>query len=327
MESDLAKTPFVRELASSDRPTRDKAVESLTLYLSSRRDFSLLELLKVWKGLFFCFYHSDRPLTQQALARNLSYKLVPALPRPNTLQNFLRAFWTTISRDFHSLDRLRLDKYLFLIRCYIGVAFEVFLGSKGASESGGVQKKNKEGEKGDTKRRKGKRKRDEDGDEGEGAEVAGDNEQLDTYLSMMEEGPLSPLVFEYGSGDDPAEKFTRMTKGPDGLRYHILDIWLDELEKVCAEEDPSSRNADDNNDDDDGEGSETNVPKTRLKGDVPMELILRPIRRLQADSPNKIVRRRAAGVLDDDRLVDWGVIVREKESESEDEDEEWGGIE
>lgn len=37
-----------------DRKTRDKALESLTLFLRARRDLSLLELLKIWKGLFFC---------------------------------------------------------------------------------------------------------------------------------------------------------------------------------------------------------------------------------------------------------------------------------
>lgn len=183
--------------------------------------------------------------------------------------------------------------------------------------------KEAEEKKGGEKRRKGKRKRSDGDDEeeeeknGDGVTGSGENEELDTYISMLEEGPLSPLIFEYGSGDE-TDKYTRMTKGPDGLRYHIMDIWLDELEKVCAEpveEDTASS----------GAGEEQEEPKTRLKGDVPMDIILRPIRKLQAESPNKIVRRRAAGVLDDDRLVDWGIVTREKDSDSDD-DAEWGGI-
>lgn len=197
-----------------------------------------------------------------------------------------------------------MDKFLFLIRCYVGVGFQVFLkGEKG-------DEKKKEGKKG-----MGKRKRDDD----EGKDGEAGNEELDTYLSMLEEGPLSPHIFEFGAGEGEEEKSTRMTKGPDGLRYHILDIWLDELEKVCTEPveaDPSSGNGNDND--------EEPEPKTRLKDGVPMDLILRPIRRLQTESPNKIVRRRAAAVLDDDRLVDWGVVVREKDSD--DDGEEWGGI-
>lgn len=37
-----------------DRPTREKALSSLRLYLTSSRVFSDLELHKLWKGLFFC---------------------------------------------------------------------------------------------------------------------------------------------------------------------------------------------------------------------------------------------------------------------------------
>lgn len=40
----------------SDRATRDKALSSLRTYLSGRRTFDELELLKLWKGLFYCQY-------------------------------------------------------------------------------------------------------------------------------------------------------------------------------------------------------------------------------------------------------------------------------
>ncbi|PLB43798.1 hypothetical protein P170DRAFT_418136 [Aspergillus steynii IBT 23096] len=323
--TDLQKTPFVRELASSDRRTRDKATESLTLFLRSRTDLSLIELLKLWKGLFFCFYHSDRPLTQQALARNLSYALVPTLPRA-TLQRFLRAFWITIGRDFHSLDRLRLDKYLFLIRCYVGVAFEVFV--KGAKtqaqeETNKKRKRQDSGKKEKNKRSKGKKKaqaeaEDED-EEKEDAAANGDGAQkwadLESYLSIIEEGPLCPLNFDPDQpAADEANDYVPMPHGPDGLRYHIMDIWIDELEKVLefdeevdGEEEPQSR---------------------KPKGEVPMELLLRPIEKLRTDCPYKPVRTRAAETLNDDRLVEWGFKTRPVQEEDDDEDSEieWGGF-
>ena len=73
--ADVQKTPFVRDLASSgmflslsidwkiicwfhisipDRKVRDKALDSLTLFIRSKTDLSLIDLLKLWKGLFFC---------------------------------------------------------------------------------------------------------------------------------------------------------------------------------------------------------------------------------------------------------------------------------
>ena len=103
------------------------------------------------------FYHSDRPLTQQALARALSFSLVPSLPRESRLR-FLRAFWITIGTEFHNLDRLRLDKYLFLIRCYVGVAFEIYLKGKIDQKLETAKEEEKE-EEGDGRERGERRER------------------------------------------------------------------------------------------------------------------------------------------------------------------------
>ncbi|KAI4141725.1 MAG: hypothetical protein LQ340_007560 [Diploschistes diacapsis] len=51
----IQETPFVKQLASSDRPTREKAVTSLQVFLASDRTLTNLELLKTWKGLFFYY--------------------------------------------------------------------------------------------------------------------------------------------------------------------------------------------------------------------------------------------------------------------------------
>jgi len=40
--------------ATADRPTRDKAVASLKTYLTASRTFTKTDLLKLWKGLFYC---------------------------------------------------------------------------------------------------------------------------------------------------------------------------------------------------------------------------------------------------------------------------------
>ncbi|EAW07736.1 putative ribosomal RNA processing protein [Aspergillus clavatus NRRL 1] len=328
---DLQKTPFVKELASSDRRTRDKATESLTLFLRSRTDLTLLDLLKLWKGLFFCFYHSDRPLTQQALARNLSYSLVPTLPRA-TLHRFLRAFWVTIGRDFHSLDRLRLDKYLYLIRCYVGVAFEIFLkankqqqqeaAATNGSASGKKRKREQQAAKQKKRSKAGKEEKaeatvgDVDGEEGQAQNGEGDWAELESYLTIIEEGPLCPLNFDPDQppADEKNPNYVPMPHGPDGLRYHVLDIWVDELEKVLEFEEE--------------EGQSEEATKTRkVKGKVPVELLLRPIEKLRKESAFKPVRTRAAETLNDDRLFEWGFRAREVEDEDDDDSEqEWGGF-
>ncbi|KAJ5620044.1 hypothetical protein N7510_004028 [Penicillium lagena] len=315
--AEIEKTPFVRELASSDRKTRDKALESLTLFLRSRTDLTLVDLLKLWKGLFFCFYHSDRPLTQQALARALSYSLVPSLPH-QTVHRFLRAFWITIGRDFHSLDRLRLDKYLFLIRCFVGVAFEIFVKRKTGQNQVDGKKRKRE----DAKQKKGGKKQKKQ-EETKAASIAEDDEtsegkwaDLEAYISIIEEGPLCPRNFDPDQPSKPVTEeggdpnFVPMPHGPDGLRYHVVDIWVDELEKVLEFEE-----------------EETEGGNRKIKGDVPVELILRPLETLRTESPYKPVRTRAAEALGDDRLVEWGVREREvEEEEDEDSEQEWGGF-
>ncbi|KAF7713141.1 Uncharacterized protein PECH_001638 [Penicillium ucsense] len=317
--TDISKTPFVKELASSDRKVRDKAVESLTLFLRSRNDLTLVDLVKLWKGLFFCFYHSDRPLTQQALARSLSYSLVPSLPHA-TLHRFLRAFWITIGRDFHSLDRLRLDKYLFLIRCYVGVAFEIFVKGPNKTVNGDAKKRKRQdnGKQGRGKKQKKQEETETTPTENTTEEGDGKWADLEAYISIIEEGPLCPINFHPDHASKPVvdEKdpnFIPMPHGPDGLRYHLIDLWVDELEKVLEFEG--------------GEPNEDGDIKGRkIKGDVPMELLLRPLEKLRSESPYKPVRTRSAEALDDDRLIEWGIRTREVEEEEEDSDGEWGGF-
>ncbi|KAL4809545.1 nucleolar protein,Nop52-domain-containing protein [Aspergillus unguis] len=315
--TDLAKTPFVRELASSDKKLRDKATDSLSLFLRSKTDLSLLELLKLWKGLFFCFYHSDRPLTQQALARNLSYTLVPSLPR-TTVHRFLRAFWITIGREFHAIDRLRLDKYLLLIRSYVGVAFQVFLKngkststSNGASDSGKKRKReesDKSKKRSKSKSSKSKAQQPPSDDEEDSTDTNSDWSDLKEYLDIISEGPLHPLNFDPSQPKaDEENGIIPMPHGPDGLRYHIMDVWVDEIEKAL-------------------EFGEDGKPV----GEVPFDLLLAPIEKLKVESAHRPVRLRAMETLEDDKLVQWGVVERKDASDEEDEEEEseeeWGGF-
>ncbi|KAI5305365.1 sphinganine kinase lcb4 [Ascosphaera pollenicola] len=349
-------SPFIRDLASSQRKTREHALDMIIKFIRSRRDLSLLEMLKIWKGLFFCFYHSDGPLVQQNLARSLSYTLVPNIPE-ESLHLFLRAFWITMGRDWHALDRYRLDKYMYLVRCYVGVAFEVLL-SRGLKRRAGSttieedtketpkpsNKKNKKAaqQKGfEGKKRKHdvvadqdeesasdkkKKKRNRTGEATEAAETEDEDIEsgcwadLQKYLAMLEEGVLSPVNFEPPPVDSedltPEVKATLMPKGPDGLRYHLMDIWVDELEKVVVEEINGKQM-------DEGEPGQI-----RLKEGIPMQLLLRPITNLKENSITKTVRKRAADALADPRLKSWGVTKDEEEDQESgsEEGEEFSGF-
>lgn len=176
-------------------------------------------------------------------------------------------------------------------------------------------KKRKRGEKqaqAQARQKRARRTSRDTEDEDEAEEGADDDHPaLSTYISIIEQIPLYPLDFDPDETplDDGAGGTIPIPHGPDGLRYHILDLWVDELEKVIPFEN-------------EGEEEEEDAPR-KVRSGVPMELLLRPLERLHAESPYKPVRVRAAEALEDERLVGWG--VREPKGGSEEEDE-WNGF-
>lgn len=93
----------------------------------------------------------------------------------------------------------------------------------------------------------------------------------------------------------PFDKEGDLRRVPVGIRLHVLDIWIDELEKVEAL------------------GDERAQGFVRALGDMVEELKRCPV---------KQARQRSAESLEDERLP-W---VAKEEVEGEDDDEEWGGI-
>jgi ribosomal RNA-processing protein 1 len=229
------------------------------MYLSNRSSIPTLDLLKLWKGLFYCLWMQDKPALQQRLSRDLA-SIVNIL-HPDVVLPFLDSFWKTIAREWGHIEALRMDKYLYLIRQYLNTSFRWL-------SQGGWK----------------------------------DRARIEEYMKVLEETPAN----------------TKNPKIPNGLRYHLLDIYVEELEKVGGEE------------------WDLEV----------LEMLLGPLRKLQKESVLKSIRNAAKEALDDDRLKVWrGEEVKKddedelegldeemddaegwKEVEEEDEEEEWGGI-
>jgi Nucleolar protein,Nop52 len=58
------ESKFARVLASTDHGTREKGLRALTKWLSCREEVADDDLLKIWKGLFYSFWHSDKAPAQ-----------------------------------------------------------------------------------------------------------------------------------------------------------------------------------------------------------------------------------------------------------------------
>jgi ribosomal RNA-processing protein 1 len=144
-----------------------------------------------------------------------------------------------MAREWTNIDVLRMEKFLLLVRRYIGAMFSLM-------ESQGWE-----------------------------------GETVGELLVVLGEVPLE----------------VRDAKLPNGLRYHVIDVYVDELERVGALKDGGK--------------------------DVPLEELLEPLRKLGKESPTKDVRRKCREALEDERLPGNEKVVQEEEVA----DGEWGGIE
>ncbi|NWS66479.1 RRP1B protein, partial [Crotophaga sulcirostris] len=121
---------FAQRLAANEKRIRDRAVKKLRGYISARTQrpaaggFSQEELLKIWKGLFYCMWMQDKPLLQEELADNIS-QLIHVFQNAEARHLFIQTFWQTMNREWNGIDNLRLDKYYMLMRRILRQSFEV----------------------------------------------------------------------------------------------------------------------------------------------------------------------------------------------------------
>ncbi|XP_051626851.1 ribosomal RNA processing protein 1 homolog B isoform X2 [Manacus candei] len=120
---------FAQRLAANEKRIRDRALKKLRGYIGVRTQrpaggFSQEELLKIWKGLFYCMWMQDKPLLQEELAANIS-QLMHVFQNTEARHLFLQTFWQTMSREWTGIDSLRLDKYYMLMRLILRQSFEV----------------------------------------------------------------------------------------------------------------------------------------------------------------------------------------------------------
>ncbi|KAM6161752.1 ribosomal RNA processing protein 1 homolog A [Erethizon dorsatum] len=111
---------LAQRLAGNEQVTRDRAVRKLRKYIVARTQratggFTHDELLKIWKGLFYCMWMQDKLLLQEELGRTIS-QLIHAFQTTEAQHLFLQTFWQTMIREWAGIDRLRLDKFYLLMR-------------------------------------------------------------------------------------------------------------------------------------------------------------------------------------------------------------------
>ncbi|KAL5804464.1 hypothetical protein ACOSQ3_031264 [Xanthoceras sorbifolium] len=115
---------LIKRLASCNKSVRDKTVDILLQkWLPSQTQIDDDDMKKLWKGLFYCVWHSDKVPIQAALADRLS-SVLPSLHLSLSLQ-YLSVFLLTMRREWTGIDALRLDKYYLLIRRFLHYFFVI----------------------------------------------------------------------------------------------------------------------------------------------------------------------------------------------------------
>jgi ribosomal RNA-processing protein 1 len=290
-----------------DRKLRTQALTSLRSFLSARHissSLTRLEILKLWKGLFYAMWMCDRPLPQQQLAQDLADLMyaIPSDKRPDAVVNWLRGFWGTMAREWTGIDVLRMDKFLLLVRRVLGG----MLGWMREREAGGAEKEEAKG----TKRKAGGKE-----SKKEKKSRKWNKERVDAVVGILGDYPFVLEADartnnkEDDSDDDEEEEGDKAQKEekkdltpayvPVGLKIHALDIWVDECEKVGLIP---------------GEDDEEKEMDEEAKGIV--HRITQLVDELEKGTTSPAVRIRAKQSLMDDRLP-WNHIAG-----SEDEDME-----
>ncbi|XP_066226162.1 ribosomal RNA processing protein 1 homolog A isoform X1 [Saccopteryx leptura] len=172
---------LAQRLAGNEQVTRDRAMRKLRKYIVARTQraagsFTHDELLKVWKGLFYCMWMQDKPLLQEELGKTIS-QLIHAFQTTEAQHLFLQTFWQTMNREWMGIDRLRLDKFYMLMRMVLNESL-VALKMQGWEER-----------------------------------------QIEQLLKLLTTEILHP--------DSHA---------PNGVKSHFVEIFLEELAKVGADE-------------------------------------------------------------------------------------------
>ncbi|XP_057364663.1 ribosomal RNA processing protein 1 homolog [Daphnia carinata] len=118
---------FARKLASNEKKIRDRSLKKLRRWIAARSTvpdaFSEDELMKLWKGLFYCMWMSDKPLIQEDLAETIS-GLVHSIVDRMTAPRFITAALKTMARDWSGIDTWRMDKFLMFVRRIIRHSLE-----------------------------------------------------------------------------------------------------------------------------------------------------------------------------------------------------------
>ncbi|KAH8305429.1 hypothetical protein KR018_004259 [Drosophila ironensis] len=111
---------IVRALACNDVTQRNRQLRKLRkwfkLRASSSYPFTEEDFMRIWKGLYYNMWMSDKPLVQEELAEQLAQMIDSFDGNTACSLGYFGAFMRTMCQEFFGIDQWRVDKFLMLVR-------------------------------------------------------------------------------------------------------------------------------------------------------------------------------------------------------------------
>uniref|UniRef100_A0A1I8NIA1 Nucleolar protein,Nop52 n=1 Tax=Musca domestica TaxID=7370 RepID=A0A1I8NIA1_MUSDO len=124
---------IVKSLACNDLNKRNKQMKKLRRWLQLRSQssfpFQQEDFMRIWKGLYYNMWYSDKPLVQEDLAEQYGKLLDCFEGNLEMSVNFFGAFLNTMCIHWFGIDQWRIDKFMMLTRRMLRYMFEILKAS------------------------------------------------------------------------------------------------------------------------------------------------------------------------------------------------------
>lgn len=130
---------IVKSLACNDLTQRNRQMKKLRKWLQLRTKssfpFCQEDFMRIWKGLYYNMWYSDKPLVQEDLAEQLGKLLECFEGNLQYSVDFFGAFLKTMCIEWFGIDQWRMDKFLMLVRRMLRYMFKLLKSSEWSLEA------------------------------------------------------------------------------------------------------------------------------------------------------------------------------------------------
>ncbi|GIY20651.1 ribosomal RNA processing protein 1 homolog B [Caerostris extrusa] len=124
---------FAQQLAANQPNVREKALKKIEKWFEriSVNSDALNEetFLKIWKGIYYYFWLCDKMLVQEDRADVIS-KYIHVFKSIEYSFLYIDTFFKTMVKEWHCIDRYRLEKFMMLIRKVLHQGFQLLKNQK-----------------------------------------------------------------------------------------------------------------------------------------------------------------------------------------------------